>query len=334
MSFQSTFVLLFYLIFSSVSPVRASETTNPDGAYLGQTPPGDEAELFAPGIISDGFKNRDLAMMPDGSEIYYAVNMRNFDVSTILAVYRRDNQWSKPEVAPFALDQNFKYLEPAISPDGSKFFFVRSAKDGKNNNDIWVMDRKDGGWGKPVKLGDNINTEVSETFPSVTNDGTLYFSRRSDDPRVEYIYRSRMIDGQYTIAEKLPVNVNSGKTQFNAFVAADESYLIVPVFGREDSIGSVDYYIVYRNQDDDWSEPVNMGDKINTKGAQEYSPYVSPDGKYFFFMSTRLPADNEADKKDYSVESLTRIHNSPENGNSDIYWIDAGIIEELRPEGF
>lgn len=26
--------------------------------------------------------------------------------------------------------------------------------------------------------------------------------------------------------------------------------------------------------------------------------------------------------------------NNPENGNSEIYWIDTGFIEELRPEGF
>ena len=196
------------------------------------------------------------------------------------------------------------------------------------------MDRKDGGWATPKKLGAHINTTVSETFPSITNDGTMYFSRASDDPRVEHIYRSRLVDGVYTEAEKLPVNVNSGKTQFNPFVAADESYLIVPVWGREDSIGSIDYYIVYRNENDEWSEPVNMGERINTPGAQEYSAYVSRDGKYLFFMSTRSPADGDTGDHTYSLDGLNRIHNSSENGNSDIYWMDAGIIEELRPQGF
>ena len=196
------------------------------------------------------------------------------------------------------------------------------------------MHRENGGWGKPEKLGENINTAVSETFPSITNDGTLYFSRVGDDPGVEHIYRSRWFDGQYAKAEKLPDQVNSGKTQFNAFVAADESYLIVSVYGREDSLGSIDYYIVYRNENDEWSEPVNMGDKINTTSAQEYSAYVSRDGKYLFFMSTRLPRDNDTGDEAYSLEYLSSIHNNPENGNSDIYWIDAGIIAELRPEGF
>ena len=196
------------------------------------------------------------------------------------------------------------------------------------------MEREGSGWGEPKKFGDTINTAVSETFPSITNDGTLYFSRTSEDPRVEHIYRSRLVDGQYSKAEKLPDNVNSGKTQFNPFIAPDESYLIVSVWGREDSVGSIDYYIVYRNDNDEWSAPVNMGSKINTAGAQEYSSFVSRDGKYLFFMSTRAPVDENPESSTYSHKDLTRIHSSPENGNSDIYWMDARIIEELRPEGF
>ena len=301
--------------------------------YLGQNPPGDTAKLFLPDIISDGLNNRDLAISPDGTYIYYAVNMRKFDISTILYTHFKNGQWSKPNVASFAKDPNFKYLEPTISPDGQRFFFVSSAKDVKDNNDIWVMDKKGQGWSTPYKLSDNINTAVSETFPTITNDGTLYFSRVSEDPQIEHIYRSKLVNGNYGKAEKLPNNVNSGKTQFNAFIAPDESYIIVSVYGRKDSIGSIDYYITYRTKDDIWSKPINMGKKVNTKGAQEYSAYVSRDGKYLFFMSTRLPK-SQANHNAFSYQSLMQIHNKPENGNSDIYWMDAKLIEELRPDGF
>jgi hypothetical protein len=77
-------------------------------SYLGQAPPGDTAELFAPGIVSNGFNNRDMAMMPDGSEIYYAVNMRRFDMATIMTARMVNGKWGKPEVAPFAKDMNFE----------------------------------------------------------------------------------------------------------------------------------------------------------------------------------------------------------------------------------
>ena len=106
------------------------------------------------------------------------------------------------------------------------------------------------------------------------------------------------------------------------------------MWGRDDSLGSIDYYIVFRSENDEWSEPINMGPEINTPGAREYTPYVSPDGKYFFFMSTRSPAVPDAPATGFTPDYLAQAHNRPENGNSDIYWMDAAIIDELRPEGF
>lgn len=303
------------------------------GPYLDQPPPGDEPVLFAPGIVSDGLNNRDMAITPDGMEIYWSNNMRDFGISVILVSRRGEDGWSQPEVASFSRDPAYVYYEPALSPDGSRFFFVASEV-GDEFNDIWVMERNGDAWGKPRKLDAPINTPGKEYFPSITNDGTLYFTREGESPGMEAIYRSRLVDGRYGEPERLPENVNCGKSHFNAFIAPDESYIIVPVWGREDSLGSIDYYIVFRNEKDEWSEPVNMGPKINTAGAREYTPYVSPDGKYFFFMSTRSPSGSDAPGDGYSVEYLEHVHAQPQNGNSDIYWIDAGIIEELRPDGF
>ncbi len=165
---KSVLLLIPCLILGFASSVQATDRQSPGGPYLGQTPPGDEATLFAPGIISGGFNDRDMAMMPDGSEIYFSVNMRHFEISTILVVYKVNNSWSKPAVAPFAVESHLKYLEPAISPDGSKFFFVASEHDGKNNNDIWMMNREADGWGKPVKLGENIYPEFTTALKMAT----------------------------------------------------------------------------------------------------------------------------------------------------------------------
>ena len=108
--FNKTALMLLALITLLVEPLLISADAKAgNNPYVGQVPPGDEPVLFAPGIISDGFNNRDLAMMPDGSEIYYAVNMRSFDLSTILVVHQHEDGWSQPEVAPFATNKDFKY---------------------------------------------------------------------------------------------------------------------------------------------------------------------------------------------------------------------------------
>ena len=44
-----------------------------EGDYLGQTPPGPEPEIFARDIISDPMQNRDVAISPDGDEMYFGL---------------------------------------------------------------------------------------------------------------------------------------------------------------------------------------------------------------------------------------------------------------------
>lgn len=312
------------------------------GDYLGQTPPGATAELFAPGIVTTGTYTRDVAMTPDGSELYFGVLLG--PVTTIIEMHRgEDGVWSEPEVAPFARDSRFFYLEPHITPDGSRFLFLSTrVEQGEPeedevrswaNQEIWAMDREGDGWGEPYNLGPPVNSEESEFFPSVTRDGTLYFTRGIGEGQESYIYRSRMVDGRYQEPERLGPEVNSTPNQFNAFIAPDESYLILSTGDRDDSVGGTDYYVVFRNQADEWSGPINMGELVNTPLDGEFSPYVSPDGRYFFFMSTRVgPPSRFPDTLTWDFVRSYRM--MPETGNAGIYWVDAGFIQDLRPEGF
>ncbi len=312
------------------------------GAYLGQTPPGAVPELFAPGIVSTGMYTRDIAMTPDGKEIYFGVAMGGFTV--IMQTRLQNDRWTKPEVAPFSADPRYMNLEPFVAPDGQKLYFLSNRpRDGGDltpdeigtwvNQDIWVMDRTEDGWGEPYNLGPPVNSGDEEYFPSLTRAGTIYFTRTPGGTRESYIYRSRLVNGRYTEPERLGPEVNSTMSQFNAFIAPDESYLILGVFGREDSRGGTDYYVVFRDQGDNWSQPINLGDEINTPRGGEFSPYVSPDGRYFFFMSTRTRSPDEFPER-LTYGYLEEVYHGPRNGNSDIYWIDVSFLEELRPAGF
>ncbi len=319
-------------------PEQGAEFPVLTGPYLGQQPPGAEPVLFAPGIVSTGMYTRDVAMTPDGREIYFGISVGG--LSVIMQTKLEDGGWTKPEVAPFSANPDYMNLEPFISPDGQKFYFLSTRpRDGGPmppedigqwvNQDIWVMDRTEDGWGEPYNLGPPVNSDDEEYFPSVTRDGTIYFTRTPAGTRESYVYRARLADGQYGEPERLGPEINSTATQFNAFIAPDESYLIVCVFGRADSKGGTDYYIVFRDEHDDWSRPINMGDEINTPRNGEFSPYISPDGEYFFFMSTR-PRPREALPNKLTYDVLEEVYDGPQNGNPDIYWVSARFIEDLR----
>lgn len=306
------------------------------GEYLGQTPPGDEPELFAPGIVSTALFTRDVAMTPDGTEIYWTVALGpRFELSAIVSSRLREGRWSEPEVTEFAGSYRYMELEPTIAPDGSRLCFVTNRpKDGGDgepgDTDVWFVDREGDAWGEAKNLGEPVSSAVPEYFPSLTREGTIYFTRENPD-RSNDIYRARRTDGGYAEPEKLGPEVNAGPLRFNAWIAPDESYLILPIYGHEDGLGGADYFVVFRDEEDRWTPPIHMGSGVNSKNAQEYSGSVSPDGKYFFFMSGRMPPVEEVGER-LTWKKLQEMYGTPGNGNSSIYWVDASFIEALRPQ--
>src|SRR6478735_5026823 len=82
----------------------------------------DTPKVFGPGIISDGFSNRDMALSPDGNDLYYTLQWSYGLFSVILHSKKINGEWTKPETASFS--GRFNDLEPAYSPDGQKLYFT------------------------------------------------------------------------------------------------------------------------------------------------------------------------------------------------------------------
>jgi len=320
--------------FSCSNPPEPSETLKPfpnlSGPFLGQMLPDSVPELFAPGVVSTGMFTRDVAISPDGKEIYFCVAIGNYTYSTILYTKEKNGLWLPPEIVPFSGGPGVMDFEPALSADGKRLYFLSNRPDGEEpvgDQDIWVVERNAEGWGLPQNLGEPVNTDGGEFFPSLTSDGTLYFTRNEKGSALNHVFRSRWVDGKFQEPELLPEQVNCGTNRFNAFVAPDESYMIVPAVGMPDAFDGVDYYIVFRDENDRWSEPTNMGELVNGDNARGWSPYVSPGGEALFFMATRT---NEVEEADWNYENLKALNDSPGNGNADIYWVNAGFFRILK----
>ncbi|MEZ4937467.1 MAG: tetratricopeptide repeat protein [Crocinitomicaceae bacterium] len=79
--------------------------------------------------------------------------------------------WNSPR--PFGKEVNTSFYEgtAVLSPDGETMYFVSERKGGKGESDIWMANKAGNDWGKPVNLGDSINTPFRETTPFITSDG-------------------------------------------------------------------------------------------------------------------------------------------------------------------
>jgi hypothetical protein len=335
-------IILLLIIGSNFTNAQTKSEVFPKlkGPYLGQKPPGKTPELFAPGIISRGMMERDIAITPDGKEIYYGLAFgRTF---TIMFTQLKDGKWSEPCVASFASDPNYYHFEPCLSADGNRIFFLttrppkgKEPKPRWTYQNIWAADRKpDGSWGEPYDPDTTINGNSQQYFPSITKDGTLYFTRVDQQTKKSIICRSRFENGKFSNVEKPPAKINQeGTSLYNAFIAHDESYLIACVDGRTNDLnpGKANYYVFFRDKNDNWSDGIPFGPDINIKGSNAMSSYVSPDGKYFFFAAQKTDEKFSGSLKSKTWSNIIDMNNSPQNGDYDIYWVDAKIIEELRP---
>jgi WD40 repeat protein len=129
------------------------------------------------------------------------------------------------------------------------------------------------------------------------------------------VYRCHLVNGQYQAAESLGPDVNDGRNTIEAFVAPDESFVLLGSFAR-DSLGNADLYVAYR-VNGAWSKPVNFGPSINSK-ARDYRPRISPDGRYLLFSNERgFPTEIHDQPVSYQ-EFARRMHGAL-NGLGNIY---------------
>ena len=120
-------IFIISLLLATAITINAQETDFPKltGPYLGQKPPGETPELFAPGIISvdENFEHSAAVFSPDGKEVFWCTNVNgNTDkrVAGNLRLYTMkmvDGHWTAPRPAPFV--KNIRVERPVFSADGS-----------------------------------------------------------------------------------------------------------------------------------------------------------------------------------------------------------------------
>ncbi len=290
------------------------------GPYLGQTSPGMTPEIFAPGIVSiDG--NEILAVFtPDGKEFFYS-SKDSANPLAIMYMKQINGDWTKPQVASFS----GKYYDCAtgVSSDGKKLFFVslRPIREGGNPvefQNIWFINKIGDNWQNPEMMPPPVNSDNRDLGASVAKNGNIYFTTRRAGIKGGGC-RSKYINGKYTKPESLQELLKTEMPVFEIAVDADEKFMVFASMGTDDGFGGFDLYASFNNGGDNWTKPCNLGDKINTS-ANEHFATLSHDGKYMFFVSDRISEGKE------------KKINSPQNGSSDIYWVDAKIIEDLKPK--
>jgi hypothetical protein len=134
----------------------------------------------------------------------------------------------------------------------------------------------------------------------------------------EDIWYSEYVDGAFQTPAPVP-SVSSISDEFNAFIDPSEQYIYFGSFGRPDGNGGGDIYIS-RKQGGNWSTPQNLGSQVNSTSL-DFSPFVSPDGKYLFFTSSRGNGSIQHSGNPFDLNTVISSILTPGASGSDIYWV-------------
>ena len=299
---KSTSVLILNLLLHICFAV-AQEGSRDVAKYLGEAQPGLKPQVFAPGVVS--VENRfeyGSTFSPDNKEFFFAVNVGQ--KPEIHVIKYENNGWSKPEL--LLGHQQYGYNDPFATPDGTRLFFISDrALDGKGPKkdiDIWYVERKQYGWSEPLNAGKEINSVKNEYYISFTRNSKMYFSSNgatsADNDKNYDIRTSEFKAGKFQPAVTLGSAINSEHYEADVFVAPDESYVIF--CSERPGKGKGDLYISYKDQNGEWLPAKTISAGISTD-AYEFCPFVTNDGKYFFFSR-----------------------------DGEIYWVAAEILKQFK----
>lgn len=136
------------------------------------------------------------------------------DMLKIFYASRVNGKWG--ELKAFYLNSpDYNVGHPAFTADASTMYFVSDMPGGQGGTDIWMCKRQGSEWGKAFNLGSAVNTSGNELFPSLKQDGSLYFA---SDGLPGYggldIFRTHMTDGKWSTPQNLYAPLNSSYDDF------------------------------------------------------------------------------------------------------------------------
>ena len=183
----------------------------------------EEVEVIEGAVNSDEDEGV-VSFSADGKTMYLTRCLGNMPAGQIYQSSRSGGEWTEPTLIQLFADTMVTVGHPAISPDGSKLYFVSDADGGQGGKDIWVAVNEGGQWTVLENLGAAINTSGNEMFPLVRQDGALFFSSDGHEGFGGLdIYKAEQDSAGEWHVENMYSPINSVGDDFGITFSADNS---------------------------------------------------------------------------------------------------------------
>jgi hypothetical protein len=265
----------------------SSQPIPPDSLNSGQIPPVDISKIFNLDVSPEHFAAERITISNDGREIYYSEIESYYPIrSARIKNYRfTGGKWT----GPFVLFEDF--CSPALSVTGDTMYFENGSAE------TYFSVKKGIKWSDPKRI---LSKLEAAHYLQVTNKGNQYISSKPKETIGISDWCKLNYSASDTTAVGLGTPLNTAWDNLDFFVSRDETFMIVTTpWGLS---------ISYPKKDGGWTNPRNLGAKINF-GLGMWGPYVTPDNKYLFYTTGTKP--------DYS--------------DVNVYWVRVdGLIDSLK----
>lgn len=180
---------------------------------------------------------------------------------------------------------------PIITADESMLFFTsrrenttggeKDPLDFKYFEDIYLSYSIGGTWNPVQNPGKPLNTDTHDATVGLSADGQtllIYKGENGGD-----IYECKLDGNEWGKPDRLPKTINTNYHESGASFGPDGRTLYF-VSDKSGGFGGNDIYMSKKSAKDKWTEPVNLGNVINTEYDEE-GVFMHPDGKTIYFSS-------------------------------------------------
>ena len=208
------------------------------------------------------------------------------------------------------VNSTYSEICPLIAPDGKTLFFTirdNPANFGGGSDDIWYCDAiNDTSWALRKNIGKPLNNNGINTLISITPDRNyaLVMNEYDDEGNIvgPGVSSSTLGKKAWNLPEKLVVRDFMNKAKYAEYCLSADGNTLIMAIETNNTNGDRDLYVSFRNKrskvsdklklssllnkiaGDTWSEPMNLGPVINSKGP-DFTPFLAADGITLYFSS-------------------------------------------------
>ena len=233
-----------------------------------------EAQLFTPALASTEFSDARLTISPDGhTALWFTTNRPGGAGGYDIWMMRRSaHGWGN--ATPVSFNSSSRDFDPAFSSDGRFVYFCSDRPGGHGGDDVYRVAVNTDQFGKPVRLGPQINSAGNEWAPMLSADGkSLLFSSNGRGGVGGFdLFVALKESESFAPASALQGELNTTADEFDATFLSDDATV---VFSRSADLKNQTVHLYYAAPHaEGYPAGERLPSQVNSQDSDTYAPML------------------------------------------------------------